>query len=200
MIDIQFRVDLVPRGKQAAQRGRGGWVFKPTATRNWESAVAATAAQHIKTDKIIEGPVLVSILAVLPRPDTRRKNNRKRLLKWSPYRHWAHDYKPDIDNIRKSVQDSLKAFWKDDKQVVIAVSAKVVADFDERPHIVVGLKTINSKVMRALKELGFDAHFKGRCRKCGREMGEVHRECSIKGHCEIVNGKDYNVSGELTSS
>lgn len=94
----------------------------------------ADMAQARLPPEIIELPVRVDILAVVHRPKNRMKKKDPDGCVWTAA-------KPDEDNIRKSVKDALKTFWRDDAQVVGGETWKMYAEKDGRPRVYVFLTT-----------------------------------------------------------
>jgi len=135
-VDCLFEVPMPPRGKGRPRYtvvNGSARVFTPKETRSWESQVAI-AGLPSRPKEVIEGPVRVDILAVLPRP--------KRLLrKMDPDGLIWCCSKPDSDNIRKSVLDALKTWWRDDSQVVDGRTIKVYAERTGHPRCMVRIRT-----------------------------------------------------------
>jgi len=149
-IDITIEAALPPRGKgrpRATAINGHARVFTPAETRRWEAQLAGLAQQHLPPG-VIEGPVRVDILAVMPRPG-------KMLERWAKPRSeghgdgtWKHPLgliwhasKPDGDNIRKATLDALASFWRDDAQVVAGDTLKAWAEAEGRPRMVVRIRT-----------------------------------------------------------
>jgi len=154
--------------------------FKPQETRRWEAGIADAFAKALGSSAIVEGPVAVYIVSILPRPEERRKfegRGLRKRIRFTPYRHWDHDYKPDVDNVRKLTQDAVKHFWKDDKQVVFAVDGKLVAAFDERAFVQITFASVTPKhfeLLFRLTGIGRRDVDEARCTNCGR-LRDAHR-------------------------
>jgi Holliday junction resolvase RusA-like endonuclease len=84
----------------------------------------------------LEGPLVLTVLAVFPRP--------KRLIwKSKPMPRQYHTCKPDADNLAKALKDALTSLaWKDDCQVSILRVAKVYGRGDEQPRVEVGIQQL----------------------------------------------------------
>jgi Holliday junction resolvase RusA-like endonuclease len=136
MIDVTF---IVPRPPVAKGRPRITTVhgsvrtFTPKKTRNFELDVAAVASEHI--DGVIDGPVAVDILAVLPRPKRLYRKKDPEGLVWAPKR-------PDADNIRKAVLDGLSTVLHDDAQVCAGETLKVYSEKDKQARTVVRVRCL----------------------------------------------------------
>lgn len=139
-INVSFVVPLPPRGQGRARAavvaGRAK-MYKPAQSRRWEDQVALVASQHMPAD-VIEGPVRVDVLAVVPRP-------QRLLRRRDPDGPIWCTAKPDADNVAKSVLDALKRHWRDDSQVVDVRCRKVYAERS-------GLPRVEVRVARASNE------------------------------------------------
>lgn len=140
-IDIVFTAPVVPIGKGRPRVYRrkkkdGGEITvatTPEKTRRWESDFAAIAAQHAPA-QVIDEPVRVDILAVMPRP--------KRLMrKADPDGIVPCGSKPDRDNIEKAVIDALAAWWRDDSLVTDGRTLKVYAEKTGAPRVAVRVRS-----------------------------------------------------------
>ena len=133
MIDVCFEVPLPPRGKDRPRVTRSGHAYTPKETKRWESALAMMAQAHLPRT-ILDEPLRLDVLAVLPRPRRLLRKRDPDGLIWAPV-------KPDRDNIEKAVQDALKAFWRDDALVVCGEPLKVYAEREGRPRVVVRIRS-----------------------------------------------------------
>ena len=84
----------------------------------WRDRILAAATEQYQGG-VVEGPVTLKVLFVLPRP--------KRLMrKKDPAGPIMHDRRPDLDNLVKAVKDCLNSVvWKDDSQVCRLLAHKV---------------------------------------------------------------------------
>jgi len=103
-------------------KGRPGWQPKRITQYQKRTAWAVRAAIREQGWKILEDnvAVAVSIRFVFPRPVATKKADRDR---------WAYRVaRPDIDNLTKSVLDSLSQakVWADDQQVARIEAEKVL--------------------------------------------------------------------------
>ena len=120
-------------------------VYAPKETRKWEQQVGVSGLRS-RPDEVIEGPGRVDILAVMPRPKRLlRKKDPDGLI-------WCTS-KPDSDNIRKSVLDALKTWWRDDSQVVDGRTMKVYAERTGHPRVMVRVRTWNPDTAEQAKTL-----------------------------------------------
>lgn len=75
-----------------------------------------------------EGPVILHITAIFPRPKRLTGKNK-------PPGRIPHLVRPDYDNLEKSATDALsKLAFCDDSQVYYATAMKFYAASDEQPH------------------------------------------------------------------
>ena len=142
-VDITIDAPLPPRGKgrpRAVAFGGHARVYTPTETRRWEAQLAALAQVHLPPG-VIEGPVRVDVLAVMPRTKELLARS-KRTQEWKHGEGFIwHTSKPDGDNIRKAVLDALASFWRDDAQVVAGDTVKVWAEAEGRARMVVRIRS-----------------------------------------------------------
>lgn len=123
-MQIEFEILQAPIGKgrpKAAVIGGHARVYTPSKTREWEQDLRYQASQHIPPGGVLECPLRVDILAVLPRPKRLMRHSDPDGLVWAPV-------KPDKDNVEKAVLDGLSSFWRDDSQVVAGECLKVYAE------------------------------------------------------------------------
>lgn len=132
---IEYFVPGVPFGKQRARMVRRGTrtiTYTPQETVTYESQLTRgflTSASH--ADLPLRGPIRVDICLVFPRTKALLSVNRK-----GDYKHGAGrllmSVKPDEDNIRKCVLDSLTDYIEGgDSRVVGGTTLKVYAAVDE---------------------------------------------------------------------
>ena len=133
MIDILFEVPLPPRGKDRPRVTRTGHAYTPAATRKWEATLGMMAQEQMPKE-VLDQPLRVDVLAVLPRPKRLLRKSDPDGLIWAPT-------KPDMDNIIKATLDALKAFWRDDAVVVDVSGVKVYAERAGRPRMVVRIRS-----------------------------------------------------------
>lgn len=111
-----LRVPGLPKAQprvKARRIGNHAGVYTPQTAGAWKTQIGIEAAP-LAGRPPIEGPVMLEIKFVFPRPKSRK-----------------HDVfvatKPDIDNLEKAVFDALTArrIWRDDSQIVTQHSSKV---------------------------------------------------------------------------
>tara|TARA_Y100000310_G_C20578864_1_gene761938 strand:+ start:285 stop:827 length:543 start_codon:yes stop_codon:yes gene_type:complete len=135
-LDVVFEIPLAPKGKQSARVTARG-TYLPSGTAQWQARLALMAREHMPPE-VLEGPVRVDLVCIMPRPKRlRRKSDPEGLVLWCCQ-------KPDGDNVAKAVQDALGAkgsgFWRDDKQVVDLRVLKVYAEKHGSPRMIIRVR------------------------------------------------------------
>ena len=91
-----------------------GIVYTPTRTKDYESLVEQYFLLKYPRFKVLEGRIKVSIIAYFSIPKTTKKADINEMLE----NNISPTKKPDIDNIVKSILDSMNKFaFKDDNQI-----------------------------------------------------------------------------------
>ena len=118
---IRFSVPCEPKGKSRPRFSKS-FVYTDKKQVNWEQTFAMYSLEH-RPDKPLEGPLSLSVLFVMKRPKRLQRNK-------DPDGYIACDKKPDLDNMIKSVQDSLngQGWWHDDAQIARIVAGKAYSE------------------------------------------------------------------------
>lgn len=88
--------------------------------------------------KLVEGPVLMTILFLFPR-------TKGMIYKTKPMPRRWHTSRPDQDNLEKSIKDALRGVvFKDDSQVCLLLKGKAYCAGDEAPKAVIVIESIGS--------------------------------------------------------
>ncbi len=127
---------LVPKGKPRPRFSRKtGIAYTPAEAKKWAAQCAAILAQHTPAEPL-DGPVIVDMLCVMPRPGYMRKKDRAGEYKF-PTGLIFRSKKPDLDNLHKAVLDvgTMVRWWRDDCQVVCGMLMRAVAEIDGAPRI-----------------------------------------------------------------
>ena len=126
-----------PKGRPRLGKTRAGHpvAYTDSSTRQFEALVADTAAQHITSP--LEGPLLLDVLIVLPRPKRLMRKKDPEGFVWA-------DKRPDTDNILKALTDGMHTCYRDDAQIVQVFAAKVYAEKTGKPRIVVHLAQLTN--------------------------------------------------------
>lgn len=140
---LTINIPIEPRGKDRARSryipGKGsrpGFVshYTTAATRAHEDAVKVYVQRAMRGKEIFDGPLTVSITAIMPVPAS-----------WSNAK-WTRACagiirptgKPDGDNIAKSVADACnKIVWRDDAQIV---DLRVIKVYGKTPSLVISVR------------------------------------------------------------
>ena len=139
--EFECLIPGAPIGKgrpRAAKMGAHVRLYTPKKTADWERS-SALLARNAWCRPPSDDLCRAEIVAVFPRP--------KRLLrKKDPEGRVWHGSKPDIDNVCKSVLDSLvmAGVIRDDTQVVSLFAESVYASKSEGPCVVVRLSSIDA--------------------------------------------------------
>lgn len=130
-ISISFTAQIAPIAKGRTRIGRSKKgrpvAITPAKTRRWEAAFAAIAAKHAPKT-VIDEPIFLDILAILPRPKRLMRKSDPDGIVWAPV-------KPDYDNIAKACADAMSAWWRDDAVIVGGQTFKVYAEKDGPPRV-----------------------------------------------------------------
>ena len=140
-IDIGFTAPVIPIGKGRPRVYRrktksGGDITvatTPEKTRRWESDFAAIVAKHAPKT-VLDEPLRVDILAVMPRPKRLTRKSDPDGLVWCTTN-------PDADNIRKAVLDAMSAWWRDDALICAGETLKVYAGKGRVPCVAVRVRS-----------------------------------------------------------
>ena len=132
---MKFTIKGKPLAKARPQfSGRHGKfrTYTPQTTATYENLVKLEASKHFPTP--LEGPVYVSIVFYLPRP-------QHLIWKTKPMHAIHSDKRPDIDNLAKSVIDGLNGVaFKDDGQISILHLYKLYHAGHEGPRTEIVVK------------------------------------------------------------
>jgi Holliday junction resolvase RusA-like endonuclease len=137
-LDIVLEIALEPKPKNRLKLGvnrktKRVMAFRDKSMHEWSAAFAAIASAKLPA-AIIDEPVRVDIMSVLPRPKKLDSKKNPDGLVW-------HVSRPDRDNLIKAVQDALRAFWRDDSLICVGTSLKVYAERTGRPRTVVRIRS-----------------------------------------------------------
>jgi len=119
---------MVPKAKGRPRMSRKGRAYTPAETRKWEAQCACVLSQHTPAEPL-EGPLVLDVLFVFPRPGYMCKKDRHGNLKHDPALIYKPN-KPDLSNIIKTLEDamSIARWWKDDCQVSVGFQLKAYAE------------------------------------------------------------------------
>lgn len=125
--------DCEPIGKGRPRTGKGGRVYTPAKTRQWESAASSAFAMQAKIYGLSEPydcPLRVRIRAVKSRPKALRRKKDPDGLLLAPV-------KPDADNIAKAVLDAAQKarVMVDDALIVSLTIETLYCERDGEPRV-----------------------------------------------------------------
>ena len=118
LITFEVPIRAKPKNSRKAWRGR---IIEDPKFRAWEIGFAAAIARF-KPREPLTGPIALDIMVVRRRP-LRAKVKLSDGLTWYAAR-------PDLDNLRKGISDTLQrcGFFRDDSQIVLSASMKCYAE------------------------------------------------------------------------
>lgn len=133
---MRFEILGKPIAKARPRLGRYGHTYTPQKTVNYETLIRYTFQNTFPNHKPFEGYIEADIKAIFEIPKSYSKKKTKELLEGSN----NYDHKPDLDNLAKSILDSLNGIaYKDDSQVTILHINK---EYGEQAKVIVELKEI----------------------------------------------------------
>jgi Holliday junction resolvase RusA-like endonuclease len=127
----KFSVSIDPQSKARPRMARGGHVYTPSKTQNYEHQIRAAFQDHAPKARPLEGALSLVVDFTMPRPKS---------LRWKrkPMPRVPHTHVPDLDNLLKAVTDALNhVAWVDDAQIFLISSRKYIAAGDESPQITI---------------------------------------------------------------
>ena len=134
---IQLTVPGEPVGKARPRVTKGGFVYTPKKTVNYETLIKEIFAISYPDFCPIEGPVSLNVQAYLKIPKVSAKKTEA-----MSNGDILPTKKPDMSNILKSVEDALNTLaYRDDKQIVNAI---IIKRYSARPRIEVRVEEIRS--------------------------------------------------------
>lgn len=138
--EISFRVPCVPvaqpRARATTINGRAR-MYEAKAGHEIHAfkATVRLAARQAYAGPPLTGPLYVGMTFVFPRP-------KGMIWKKRPMPRVRKVSKPDVDNLVKSLADSI-GLYADDAQIVVCYCQKFIAAGDEQPHVDVVIKELD---------------------------------------------------------
>lgn len=126
-----------PMAKQRIRATKGGHVYTPERTLNYEARLAHAAQVVMRDRPLLDGPLAVEVTITMPVATSKPRKWRAAALSGAlrPVK------KPDADNYAK-VLDALNLIvWTDDSQIV---DLRVVKFYGEKPSFRAAVAPINS--------------------------------------------------------
>ena len=139
-IDLIIEGEPVGKGRpRVTTRGKFAHAYTPLKTKNYERMVMNSFLNKYTFNDQLSGPIEANIKGYFSIPKSTSKKVRNLMLSNKIH----HTKKPDIDNIAKSVLDSLNGLaYEDDSQVVKLTGEKLYSD---NPRVELYLKEIYEK-------------------------------------------------------
>lgn len=123
---IEIVLTGAPMGKERVKRGAAGNAYTPERTVRFESRLALAAQGVMAGRPLLEGPLVLDLVALMPVPESKSQRWRTDALagRIRPTK------KPDWDNFAKILDALNLVVWVDDAQVVCGHVEKF---YSERP-------------------------------------------------------------------
>lgn len=126
-----------PFGKQRPRFRSNGGTYTPSATRNYEKAVATLAAAEMRGRSPLTEPVQIELKAHFPIPKSWSEKKRMDAI----LGRVRPTCSPDLDNIIKAIGDGLNGVAYRDDSLIVSVTAMKV--YGQSPFVVATIKPIN---------------------------------------------------------
>jgi len=131
-----LEVLIVPVGWKQPGRGKGGQRFTLPNQRGYKMMVRAAWQAEYPQAPVLLGPVKMKVSVWMPRP-------KSMVFRRKPMPAYWHTVAPDLTNIFKLTEDSLKGLaFKDDCQVCEEHSFKKVVAGTEQPRIIIRIEEL----------------------------------------------------------
>ena len=134
---VSFVVNGEPQPQPRPRFGKGrAYNDKTHPCYAWKQEVNLYARQAFAGREPFDGPVMMCLTFVMPRP-----TSKEWLRKKPGAGRMYHAARPDIDNLVKAILDSLKnVAWHDDTQVCMLTAMKWwQAVADDEPRVIVAI-------------------------------------------------------------
>ena len=103
---------------------RSGHAFTPAKTRTYESKIGLFGSQAMSGKPLLEGPLRVDMMVVLPIPESWTKKKKEEALSC----RLLPTGRKDLDNFIKCLDGLNGIAWKDDGQICSLIAKKVYGD------------------------------------------------------------------------
>lgn len=151
-MEIQFTVEGRPKGKDRPRFKKVGkyvTTYTTEETQKYEKKVAQSY-NRLYENIILEGPLIAEVNCYFKPPASTSKKKAKELLN-TPYTH-----KPDVDNIEKSILDSLnEVAYKDDSQIFDLHGRK---QYSSEDRVEVHIRELNKIIRPAIHYIEGENH------------------------------------------
>jgi len=121
---IQFFIpgDPVPKGRP--RMTRSGHTYTPEKTRTYESKIALFGSQAMSGKPLLEGPLRVEMMVVLPIPERWNKKKKEEALAC----RLLPTGRKDLDNFIKCLDGLNGIVWVDDGQICSIMAKKAYGE------------------------------------------------------------------------
>jgi len=131
---LELDIPMVPSAKGRPRSTRDGRHYTPKKTKENETYMSILIAQAMQGRQPSVEALCLSAKFFFPVP----KSATKKRIEFIDKTHRVFTSKPDIDNLLKSLMDSMnKIVWEDDKQVVSVTMSKSYAQDKPKVQVVV---------------------------------------------------------------
>ena len=136
-IDLTIEGEPVGKGRpRVTSRGKFAHAYTPAKTKNYERLASNTYLEKYNYDDQLKGPIEATMECYFPIP----KGFTKKVKKFISNNKVYYTKKPDIDNIVKSVLDSLNGLAYEDDSQIIKLSVKKL--YSDNPRVELHLKEL----------------------------------------------------------
>lgn len=126
----------------ARSGGNGKVRFTPAKVRHNQNYIKMLAAEAMKGRPPMDGPLRLSMAAVLPVPSSWTKKKQAQALNKEIF----PTGKPDLDNLVKSVKDACNQIvYVDDAQVVFSSQGK---SYGDRPRLIIEIAPVTESELK----------------------------------------------------
>lgn len=140
-MEVEFSVIGIPqpRGSKRAMPNRAGgrplMVDTNSKSAPWMATVAAEASKAMKGKPLLDGPLVLSVAFLFPRPKSHYRSGKRsaELRDDAPKRHGK---KPDCDKLLRAIGDAMTGVvYRDDAQITGISAGKFYDDAGGRVDI-----------------------------------------------------------------
>jgi Holliday junction resolvase RusA-like endonuclease len=128
LLHVEVLGQPVPKARPRITRS--GHAYTPKKTKEYEKLIQSHLPQIT-----IDQPIHVSIVAIFQRPQRLKRKTDPQLL-------IPHTKRPDLDNVVKSVLDSLNLILSDDSIVCSINAQKFYAEIHQQPRTIITINTL----------------------------------------------------------
>lgn len=143
-IELTIQGEPVGKGRpRVATRGKFAHAYTPLKTKNYETLIKNSYLSNYTYEDMLHGPIEANIKAYFSIPSSTPK---KHLFKFTN-NYEKHIKKPDIDNVIKSIFDSLNNLAFDDDSNIIKLNATKL--YSENPRVELVLKEVKYDILKS---------------------------------------------------